>query len=156
VRSGAIPAALLAAVAALADTAAAQPAATEVAPSPATPRQTARCAGLQDDAARLTCYDALFRATPQVAEASFGLERQETRPSESLETIASPIALLERLRDGTVRVTLANGQVWRQTDGSRQTLWRTGDRLLIERASLGSFLAAVEGSGRHVRVRRER
>lgn len=122
----------------------------------ATPQQTARCAGMQEDTARLACYDALFRATPQAVEAGFGLERRETRAAEALETIASPITNVERLRDGTVRVTLENGQVWRQVDGPRQTLWRTGDRLLVERAALGSFLAAVEGSGRYVRVRRER
>lgn len=122
----------------------------------ATPQQTARCAGMADDGARLACYDALFRSTPQSAEAGFGLERRELRAAETLETVASPIASLERLRDGSVLVTLENGQVWRQTDGPRQTLWRPGDRLLIERAALGSFLAAVEGSGRSVRVRRER
>jgi hypothetical protein len=120
-----------------------------------TPAQTARCAGLADDAARLACYDGLFRATPKTAEAGFGLERRDTRAAETLETIASPITQLERLPDGNVRVTLENGQIWRQIDGTRPT-WKTGDRLLVERAALGSFLAAVEGSGRYIRVRRER
>lgn len=124
--------------------------------STATPQQAARCAGLQDDGVRLACYDALFRATPEAVAAGFGLERRELRAAETIETIDSPITNLERLRDGTVRVTLENGQVWRQTDGTPQTLWRTGDRLVVERAALGSFLAAVEGSGRRVRVRRER
>jgi hypothetical protein len=124
-------------------------------PPAATPQEIARCAGRDDDAARLACYDGLFRATPKTAEAGFGLERRETRLDETLATIASPITQVERMRDGTVRVTLENGQVWRQVDGSRQALWRTGDRLLVERASLGSFLAAVEGSSRYVRVRRE-
>ena len=121
------------------------------APSRVAP-QVARCTALAEDATRLACYDALFRATPQSAEAGFGLEGREPPPAAPLETIASPIATLERLRDGHVRVTLENGQVWRQTDGPRQTLWRVGDRLLVERAPLGSFVAAGGGSGRHVRV----
>jgi hypothetical protein len=124
-------------------------------PPVATPQEIARCAGRNDDAARLACYDGLFRATPKTVEAGFGLERREARLDGALATIASPITAVERMRDGTVRVTLENGQVWRQVDGSRQALWRTGDRLLVERASLGSFLAAVEGSSRYVRVRRE-
>jgi hypothetical protein len=132
------------------------PATTPAATPAATAQQIARCAGRDDDAARLACYDGLFRATPTTAEAGFGLERRETRLDEALATIASPITQVERMRDGTVRVTLENGQVWRQVDGSRQALWRAGDRLLVERASLGSFLAAVEGSSRYVRVRRER
>jgi hypothetical protein len=131
------------------------PAAPATAP-PATAQQAARCAGLQEDAARLACYDVLFRPTPAVVEAGFGLERRDPTPSDALATIASPIVDIERLRDGMVRVTLENGQVWRQTEGARPSQWRAGDTLRIERASLGSFLAAVEGSKRYVRVRRER
>jgi hypothetical protein len=114
----------------------------------------ARCALVAADAERLACYDGLFRkAAP---EAAFGMERRDTRAPEDLATIRSRITAVQQSRDGALIVTLENGQVWSQRDAKGRVQWAVGDELVVERAALGSFLAAEVGTNRYVRVRRER
>lgn len=122
----------------------------------APPSAIARCIVLEDDRARLACYDGLFRGASEPKVAVFGLEGRNTRGPETLEAIRSRITAVERQRDGALVVTLENGQVWRQMDDLGRARWSAGDTFLVERAALGSFMAKVESSGRSFRVRRER
>ena len=53
---------------------------------------------------------------------------------------------------GKWRITLKNGQVWKQTD-SGYFSWE-GDAYYIERGALNSFFFGREGSNRRMRVQR--
>lgn len=58
--------------------------------------------------------------------------------------------------EGGTTVRLANGQVWRQTDG--RTYYVSGEdlKVRIRRGALGSYLLTVEGANRSVYVERVR
>ena len=56
---------------------------------------------------------------------------------------------------GKLVLTLDNGQVWSQVDSSSLHL-RTGDKVRIRRASLGSYLLGTSGSNKTIRVRRSK
>lgn len=72
-----------------------------------------------------------------------------------VEQIEAVVREVGRDRSGKLVLVLDNGQRWVQTDsgGGRQP--RAGNRVVISRASLGGFIASVEGRA-GFRVRRER
>lgn len=76
------------------------------------------------------------------------IEREETQ------TERLNVVVREREEDlyGKWRITLTNGQVWKQTD-SRYFSW-DGDAYYIERGALNSFFFGREGSNRRMRVQR--
>jgi len=127
-----------------------------------------KCRALGDGAARLACYDAIdvkvrtasaaavaSPASPAAAtQASFGLpapQAQEEIPKSIASTIAGDF-------DGWgpgARIALANGQVWRVTDGSTAVLPRTRDpKVSVTRGLLGGSYLRVEGSNQTARVSR--
>ena len=145
------------------------------------------CTQLDDDRARLACFDALFprggppgapgpaatvaaatggpagatRAVP-APESTFGVNDDVRRArGEKLETDAMPdriestVARLDPLEPGRNRITLANGQVWEQTEPSTRFQPRTGEAVTVRQASLGSFLMRAS-RGAAVRARRLR
>jgi hypothetical protein len=93
-------------------------------------------------------------------EALFGknlLEMQEsvtkaTNTSE-IDEITSFVSEVRSSASGKAIITLDNGQVWAQTDNSRLRL--SGyDKVIIRRASLGSYLLFKSGSKTSMRVQR--
>jgi hypothetical protein len=78
----------------------------------------AACARIAEPAARLECFDELARQTP-----ANGLSRSEARAAErAQQEVRSSVAALREIQPGRVEVTLANGQVWRQTSSDRYEL----------------------------------
>jgi hypothetical protein len=130
-------------------------AALDVRADPTRDARALRCAEIAENAARLDCYDAEYR-TPRAPGERFGLESRDLRASETTSSVRARIAKVEALRDGALRVTLDNDQVWLQIDDRGWARWRAGDEMVIERGALGSFLASTSVSRRQVRVRRER
>jgi hypothetical protein len=59
-----------------------------------------------------------------------------------------------RRRDGTVSITMTNGQVWSQIDNENPRNVRPGGQVTVRRATLGSYLMSVEAGGPALRVRR--
>jgi hypothetical protein len=139
------------------------------------------CVVILNDADRLACYDAAYRmpaatstaavattpapasaptapVTPANPEAEFGLtieEKDKRRGIHATDRISSRVTTVESNRSGKDSFQLENGQRWIQTDISPRPPIKTGDIVEIRRASLGSFLASVPGSGQPaVRVRR--
>jgi mRNA degradation ribonuclease J1/J2 len=53
-------------------------------------------------------------------------------------------------------ITLNNGQVWQLTEYQRDPFVKAGEGVVIDPASLGSFLMAAERGGLSVRVKRLR
>jgi len=144
----------------------------------------ARCAGIADDGCRLACYDAVYQqpdasreaVSAEVpspapaakseppdaatdAETDFGLSGQQMGKRRAggreAEKIRSLVVAIEPGGHGKPSFKLENGQRWIQTEATDRPAIKTGEYVEIRRASLGSFLASVPGSGRAaVRVRR--
>ena len=97
---------------------------------------------------------------PLSAERLFGKSGVEVRQSvqkatgtKEIDKIEATVTKVQYDASGKVVVTLDNGQVWRQIDTSRIRLSKK-NTVVIQRASLGSFLLTKSGSKRSVRVRR--
>jgi hypothetical protein len=120
-----------------------------------------RCAALDDDRARLACYDSIFgrpavAAAPAAAtatdpEADFGLTEAAKRarePEESRErfpeSISGTVAKVARQPAGELVLTLENGQVWTQVQVDARARVAVGDTVTIKKAALGSHLLVTE------------
>lgn len=85
-------------------------------------------------------------------EQEFGLEKQaELRtPDELVSTIPGEFDGWH----GKSTFTLANGQVWQQTDNARFTHHATNPEVVIEKGVWGSFRMKVDGLNRSIPVKR--
>lgn len=134
------------------------------------------CAGVTAAPERLACYDreaAALKARQDAgtfaavdaagaavrARAAFGLATPpdplpaaEAPPRAQVMTIADVRTIGA---DGALRVTMTNGQVWRQIDTDTNRRIAAGAEVVIERAALGSYLLTPKAGGIGVRVRRE-
>lgn len=142
-----------------------------------------QCAGIENNEARLACYDnAVGRLRTAETEGRIvAVDRQqvETLQRESfgfrLPTLAS---MLPGFRDdedadeeftelqmqvtriaqrayGRSAFIMANGQIWVQTESQSARNVRVGDTVTIRRAAMGSFMLSPARSGAALRVRRE-
>ena len=137
------------------------------------------CRDIGEDAARLACYDTAAArgpdpaptaaapspspppsTSPPTAEQLFGRDAVESEAIvreasgiERTDSMESIITGLTATAHGKHVITLANGQVWTQTDTLKLRL-QAGDRVTIRRAALGSYLLAVADGTRSIRVNR--
>ena len=91
------------------------------------------------------------RKDTERASDRFGFEHKEREETED-ERVNVTLAEREEGPYGKWRITLKNGQVWKQTD-SGYFSWE-GDAYYIERGALNSFFFGREGSNRRMRVQR--
>ena len=129
-----------------------------------------KCRTLADTGARLACYDAIqlgaipavasATATPAAAapvlkkEENFGIEVKKQREAEPQSITSTIPGDFQGWGPGS-QIRLANGQVWRITDGSEAILPRRRDaRVTIERNLFGTLFLKVEGSNNSAKVRR--
>ena len=118
------------------------------------------CRQEADDAKRLACYDresgrldadAVAKPAPAVdtrtPEERFGkpaFEREELvkreQASRGLEQLTARVTAVTQRADGTLAMTLENGQVWAQKRPESRFRVKAGDQIKIEPASMGSFL----------------
>lgn len=143
-----------------------------------------KCRTLPDTAQRLACYDAMpvgaatqatvpaasprsaaaSAAAPaaesaaattaaRTAEQNFGME--QAKKKEEANFIESTIVGDFEGWDGNTTIKLANGQVWRITDGSSAFLpKKTNPTVRIKRGVLGALYFQVVGENNTARVRR--
>ncbi len=133
------------------------------------------CAAIADDTERLACYDQAVGRLKQAEETgqirtvsrqdveevqrdSFGLSLPSLPrlmgTSDEIKEVTEQVESVATAPDGSVIVTLDNGQVWQQV-GSKSLYLRdpVGQTATIKRAALGSFRMKI-GNGRTFRARR--
>lgn len=82
---------------------------------------------------------------------SFGLIK---RNSDELSEITAVVGKVEESLRGKLIITLADGQVWRQT-GNEDVKIKAGQTVTISRGMLGAFYLKKQGTKRRIRVKRE-
>ena len=125
-----------------------------------------KCRTLPDTVQRLACYDAMpvgaasvtaasAPTTARAPEQQFGIKQQQVKEAEP-EQIESSIAGDFDGWSGNTTIKLANGQVWRITDGSQAVLPRMHNpKVRIKRGLFGgAFFFQVDGQNSTARVRR--
>ena len=128
------------------------------------------CREVQDNDARLACFDresarlaALAEATtPLTPEDRFGLPRavtptkEETGPRRQEATVLrARLRLVASRSDGLIVFTLDNGQVWRQLEPGSDLFARPGDAVQLSKGAFGNYWLRG-ASGRTCRVVRDR
>ena len=122
-----------------------------------------QCRSLADAASRLACYDAMpvglvrpALAAPAAAPAAdFGRETIKPKAQAQPAAIESTIVGEFSGWRPNMRITLANGQVWRIVDDSAIDLPRSGNqKVRIERNLFGTLFLTIDGSNQSAKVRR--
>lgn len=97
----------------------------------------------------------------------FGLEDQQSRAAsenqkrvekekknQDKQSVQATIVTVSPTIDGRFEVLLDNGQVWRETEGSRIRTPKEGSNVTITSGAFGSFLMKIGNDRRRARVRR--
>ncbi len=113
-----------------------------------------RCVSIETAAERLACYDEIGRALTGDPEQNFGKPKQVVEPVMPPQ-IESTVTLVEHDSAGAAYLHLANGQLWRISEANNIRLQRGEPQsVLVEKASLGSYLLQIGGHGRKWRAKR--
>ena len=135
-----------------------------------------KCRSISDPGERLACFDKSVAALTTAVEGKqvavvdreevraakrslFGIALPEIRlfdndSSEPIQQIESSVRLVGSAGPGRYSFGLADGGTWRMLEGSGRAPEK-GEKVVIRRAALGSYLAKI-GGGRAVRVERVR
>jgi hypothetical protein len=123
------------------------------------------CTEIRDNAQRLACYDQAFgkpgapaqqmrpAASAQLPVDQFGftpsqLEREapsEVKALPPADRLEAEVTAINQRPGPKFVVTLANGQVWQQTEIDTKVRVAVGDVVTIRRGALGSYLLSVPG-----------
>ncbi len=93
------------------------------------------------------------------AEAVFGKDAEEVKKElavDSVDQITSEVTQVRTAPDKAYVVYLANGQVWRQKDKIGKWRIKVGEKAVITKATLGSYLMRSDARNRSVRAERLR
>lgn len=97
-----------------------------------------KCRQIENIAERASCYD------------EFVDSHSRMEPSDRIEAIATSV---RESANRKITVTLDNGQTWRQLD-SRHMPLKSGEAVIIRKASLSSYLMEKKSGSRSIRVKR--
>lgn len=90
--------------------------------------------------------------TTSQQQAIFGKENKQSIKN-TINQIKSKILKVHKDRFGNQTISLANGQVWRQTDNTRLKLKRE-QIVIIKRGAMGSFFIGKENANKRIRAKR--
>lgn len=140
------------------------------------------CRRIEEVAERVVCYDKFvdshfptdssdrveITTLPETTESNavpnaqslFGTNDAEAKriveTSLAIEQINQIVAIVTDVRKSATKkltVTLNNGQIWRQLDSQRMRL-KSGETVIIRKASLGSYLMEKQSGSGSIRVKR--
>lgn len=122
-----------------------------------------RCAAVVDSTARLACYDAEYPPSAEVVAATadrqvreFGQNGQRrTKAEEGPDRLEARVTSLAYRSDGARTVDLDSGQQWLITEPASRGHFSQGDRVILRKAALGSYML-VTPAGVALRARRIR
>ena len=123
--------------------------------------ETQPCAVVVDPAKRLACYDAAFPPTSGAESLEsrrerelrdFGLNQIQRRASmpesqrvEIPDRIEAAVTAVRTLAEGERMVTLDNGQLWMLTEVTSSGHLVAGDRVVVRKAAVGTFMLVTPG-----------
>ena len=123
------------------------------------------CRQIEGIEERVTCYDKVVDSLPAPAavpdaQSLFGRDDAEakrivetTLAIEQIDHVEAVVTEVQHSATRKLLVTLDNGQVWRQLDNQTMRL-KSGESVVIRKASLNSFLMGKKSGGRSIRVKR--
>jgi len=79
---------------------------------------------------------------PKISPLGNGENEQDEEDRKVLETTVSSA---RQMNDGNWRIQLADGVYWRQMEAKDIFAPKPGDKIKIRRASMGSYLASING-----------
>ena len=117
------------------------------------------CRSIADDARRLACYDGVL--LPETAPQPSAIAETAAVPEPPAVPDPPPVAPAPasasvKLARGNHRLTLEDGQVWREIEVKPRARYRVGDNVEIARGALGSYNLSNERTGHRIKVRRVR
>jgi len=131
-----------------------------------------KCRQIEEMAERVICYDIIVdsrlpkdssdadSSVVPDARSLFGTNDAEAKriveTSLAIEQISEIEAIVTNVRKSAnkkLTVTLDNGQVWRQLDSQRLPL-KSGEAVIVRKASLSSYLMEKQSGSRGIRVKR--
>jgi mannose-6-phosphate isomerase class I len=125
----------------------------------------AQCRQIEAIEERVRCYDEIVDSLPASdavpdAQSLFGRDDAEakrivetTLAIEQIDHVEAVVTEVQKSATRKLLVTLDNGQVWRQLDNQTLRL-KSGESVIIRKASLNSFLMGKKSGGRSIRVKR--
>lgn len=94
---------------------------------------------------------------PATGVAGFGAPSMPLTKAEratEVDRIEAKVTAVRALARGEQVLTLENGQVWQQTEATREQQFAVGDVVVIRKGLLGSFLLTLASGSRNSRVKR--
>jgi hypothetical protein len=107
------------------------------------PQAAQACTWLDDDAARLSCYDAAMGM----------VKGAQPHPPKNLSAQVREVMLLPA---GLYRLTLDNGQVWDTTEADSALAFKANDAVTISRRVLGGYEIFLAGHNTSVSATRKK
>ena len=86
----------------------------------------------------------------------FGRDEPPVEKPPELQSIDAQVVEVVKLARGNHRLTLEDGQVWREIEVKPRARYRVGDNVEIARGALGSYNLSNERTGHRIKVRRVR
>lgn len=86
----------------------------------------------------------------------FGRDEPPVEKPPELQSIDAQVVEVVKLARGNHRLTLEDGQVWREIEVKPRARYRVGDKVEIARGALGSYNLSNERTGHRIKVRRVR
>lgn len=86
----------------------------------------------------------------------FGRDEPRVEKPPELQSIDARVVEVVKLARGNHRLTLEDGQVWREIEVKPRARYRVGDNVEIARGALGSYNLSNERTGHRIKVRRVR